>query len=99
MNTHICLIDNYDSFTYNLHQLATALGARVTVIRNDQFQPEELSDFDKLLLSPGPGVPAEAGRLLDTIRLAMKNEKKAVAAELHLTATKDFRTPRKHTST
>ena len=54
MNTHICLIDNYDSFTYNLHQLATALGARVTVIRNDQFQPEELSDFDKLLLSPGP---------------------------------------------
>lgn len=69
MNTHICLIDNYDSFTYNLHQLATALGARVTVIRNDQFQPEELSDFDKLLLSPGPGVPAEAGRLLDTIRL------------------------------
>ena len=69
MNTHICLIDNYDSFTYNLHQLATALGARVTVIRNDQFQAEELSDFDKLLLSPGPGVPAEAGRLLDTIRL------------------------------
>ena len=50
------------------------------------------------------GAPKKFGKatvnlLLDTIRLAMKNEKKAVAAELHLTATKDFRTPRKHTST
>lgn len=64
----IAIIDNYDSFTYNLSHLLKELGATVTVLRNDQFRLEELERFDKLLLSPGPGIPEEAGLLLDVIR-------------------------------
>lgn len=64
----IVIIDNYDSFTYNLSHLVKEAGAEVTVLRNDQFQMEELEQFDKILLSPGPGVPQEAGLLLDVIR-------------------------------
>lgn len=64
----IAIIDNYDSFTYNLSHLLKELGATVTVLRNDQFRLEELEHFDKLLLSPGPGIPEEAGLLLDVIR-------------------------------
>lgn len=64
----ITIIDNYDSFTYNLAHLVKALGAEVTVYRNDQFQMEQLEDADKLILSPGPGIPEEAGLLLDVIR-------------------------------
>ena len=64
----IVIIDNYDSFVYNLSHLLKELGAEVTVKRNDQFQLEELEEFDKILLSPGPGVPEEAGLLLDVIR-------------------------------
>jgi anthranilate synthase component 2 len=62
------IIDNYDSFTYNLSHLVKELGAEVTVLRNDQFQLEELDMFDKIILSPGPGIPSEAGLLLDVIR-------------------------------
>lgn len=64
----IVLIDNYDSFTYNLAHLVRNLGAEVTVYRNDQFQLSQLEAFDKILLSPGPGIPEEAGLLLDVIR-------------------------------
>lgn len=64
----IVIIDNYDSFTYNLSHLVKALGAEVTVLRNDQFQLPELEQFDKIILSPGPGIPSEAGLLLDVIR-------------------------------
>ena len=64
----IVIIDNYDSFVYNLSHAIKALGAEVTVKRNDQFRLEELEEFDKILLSPGPGVPEEAGLLLDVIR-------------------------------
>ncbi len=64
----IVIIDNYDSFTYNLAHLVKALGAEVTVVRNDQFCMEDLKVFDKIILSPGPGIPAEAGLLLDVIR-------------------------------
>lgn len=64
----IVIIDNYDSFVYNLSHLLKELGAEVTVKRNDQFRLEELEEFDKILLSPGPGVPKEAGLLLDVIR-------------------------------
>ena len=63
----IAIIDNYDSFTYNLSHLAKELGAEVTVYRNDQFELPRLDAFDKLLLSPGPGIPSEAGLLLDVI--------------------------------
>lgn len=64
----IVIIDNYDSFTYNLSHLIKELGADVTVLRNDCFQIGELEQFDKIVLSPGPGIPEEAGLLLDVIR-------------------------------
>ena len=62
------IIDNYDSFTYNLSHLIKELGAEVTVLRNDQFKLEELEPYNKIVLSPGPGIPSEAGLLLDVIR-------------------------------
>ena len=62
------IIDNYDSFTYNLSHLLKELGAQVTVYRNDKFQLEELEEFDKIILSPGPGIPEEAGLLMDVIK-------------------------------
>ena len=64
----IVIIDNYDSFTYNLSHLVKALGAEVTVLRNDQFQLADLEPYSKIILSPGPGIPSEAGLLLDVIR-------------------------------
>ena len=59
----IFVIDNYDSFTYNLVHYLEELGARVTVKRNDQFELSEIEDYEYLLLSPGPGIPDEAGLL------------------------------------
>lgn len=59
----VALVDNYDSFTYNLRQLLEEEGAAVTVVRNDRFELEALSAFDKIVLSPGPGIPDEAGLL------------------------------------
>ena len=64
----IVIIDNYDSFAYNLSHLVKELEAEVTVLRNDQFQLEDLEEYDKIILSPGPGIPSEAGLLLDVIR-------------------------------
>lgn len=64
----IVIIDNYDSFTYNLSHLVKELGAEVTVYRNDQFEMNQLEEFDKIILSPGPGIPSEAGLLLDVIK-------------------------------
>lgn len=64
----VAVIDNYDSFTYNLVHLLRKLGADVTVFRNDQFELDALNDFDKILLSPGPGIPSEAGLLTAVIR-------------------------------
>ncbi len=65
---NIIIIDNYDSFTYNLVHLLTSLGANVQVMRNDAFNLNDLETFDKIVLSPGPGIPSEAGLLLDVIR-------------------------------
>lgn len=62
------IIDNYDSFTYNLSHLLKELGAEVTVVRNDKFDLPDLESYDKIILSPGPGIPSEAGLLLDVIR-------------------------------
>jgi len=64
----ISIIDNYDSFTYNLSHLVKELGAEVAVYRNDKFELPQLEPFDKIILSPGPGIPSEAGLLLDVIR-------------------------------
>lgn len=68
MKKKILVIDNYDSFTYNLVHLVNELGGEVEVWRNDKFAIEDVDQFDKILLSPGPGVPDEAGLLLDVIR-------------------------------
>lgn len=64
----IVIIDNYDSFTYNLAHLVRQLGAGVTVLRNDRFEVDALDSFDKILLSPGPGIPSEAGLMMEVIR-------------------------------
>ena len=64
----IVIIDNYDSFTYNLSHLIKSLGAEVSVVRNDQFSLDEIEAYSKIVLSPGPGIPSEAGLLLDVIR-------------------------------
>lgn len=65
---NIVIIDNYDSFTYNLSHQLKALGAQVDVVRNDAFQMFQLEPYDKIVLSPGPGIPEEAGLLNDVIR-------------------------------
>ncbi|WP_333694913.1 anthranilate synthase component II [Flavobacterium sp.] len=64
----VIIIDNYDSFTYNLVHYLEDLNAEVTVLRNDEFELNELEKFDKILLSPGPGIPEEAGLLLEVIK-------------------------------
>lgn len=64
----IVIIDNYDSFTYNLSHLVKELGAEVTVFRNDKFEMDSLEAFDKIMLSPGPGIPSEAGLMPEVIK-------------------------------
>ncbi len=65
---NILVIDNYDSFTYNLVHYLESLDAKVKVLLNDEVTPEDPKHFDKLLLSPGPGIPQEAGKLLDVLQ-------------------------------
>jgi anthranilate synthase component 2 len=64
----ILVIDNYDSFTYNLVHYLEDLGCQVTVKRNDQLSLEEVDSYDKIVLSPGPGIPDEAGLLKAIIK-------------------------------
>jgi anthranilate synthase component 2 len=69
MNTNILVIDNYDSFTYNLvHYIEKITGMRVDVFRNNEISIAEVGKYDKILLSPGPGLPSEAGIILDVIK-------------------------------
>lgn len=64
----ILVIDNYDSFTYNLvHLIECVEGTQVTVIRNDQIRLDSLNEFDKVVLSPGPGLPHDSGQLMQVI--------------------------------
>lgn len=65
----ILVFDNYDSFTYNLVHLVEAItGTKTDVFRNDQLPLEEVRKYDKIILSPGPGIPSEAGLLLPLIK-------------------------------
>ncbi len=65
----ILVFDNYDSFTYNLvHLVEKIIHDRVDVVRNDQLPLEKVKEYDKIILSPGPGVPEEAGLLLPLIK-------------------------------
>ncbi|MDQ0968464.1 anthranilate synthase component 2 [Flavobacterium sp. W4I14] len=64
----VLVIDNYDSFTYNLVHLINEVGYEAEVWRNDKFDLADVDKYDKILLSPGPGIPEEAGLLLDVIK-------------------------------
>lgn len=64
----ILVIDNYDSFTYNLVHYLEEFNDDVTVFRNDEFDIDEIKNFDKILLSPGPGLPEQAGLLKEVIQ-------------------------------
>lgn len=68
MHMKILVIDNYDSFTYNLVHYLEDLGCEVTVRRNDQLSLEDVDAFEKIVLSPGPGLPDEAGLLKAIIK-------------------------------
>jgi anthranilate synthase component II len=65
---NILVIDNYDSFTYNLVHYLEDLECKVTVVRNDQLQLKDVAPFEKIVLSPGPGIPDEAGLLKPIIK-------------------------------
>lgn len=66
----ILLLDNYDSFTYNLVHLVNKVDERVVVdvVRNDKIELNSIDSYDRIILSPGPGIPEEAGLLLDVVR-------------------------------
>jgi anthranilate synthase component 2 len=64
----VLIIDNYDSFTFNLVHYLEDLNCKVTVKRNDAYDLNEIDAFDKIVLSPGPGIPSEAGLLIETIK-------------------------------
>lgn len=69
MQDRLLIIDNYDSFTYNLVQLVEQCGVMdYTLAKNDEITLEEVAKFDRILLSPGPGIPSEAGIMCDLIK-------------------------------
>lgn len=69
MEKKILLIDNYDSFTYNLVFLVKQVaGVAPTVLRNDDPQLDDIDDYTHIILSPGPGIPSEAGKLIEVIK-------------------------------
>jgi len=71
----VLIIDNYDSFTYNLvYAVQSIIHKKVDVVRNDQFDLKIVENYDKILLSPGPGIPDEAGKLKEVIRQYGKNK-------------------------
>lgn len=66
--TRILVVDNYDSFVYNLVQYLSQLGAKVDVKRNDEVTIDEARSYDGILLSPGPGTPTDAGVCIDIVK-------------------------------
>jgi para-aminobenzoate synthetase component 2 len=73
--TKILVVDNYDSFVYNLVQYLQHLGAEVVVRRNDEVNAESINGFDGVLLSPGPGTPEDAGACIEIVSEAIKKQK------------------------
>ena len=63
----ILVLDNYDSFTYNLVHIIRELGYEMDIFRNDKIELEDVKKYDKILLSPGPGIPDEAGIMKEVI--------------------------------
>ena len=70
----VFVIDNYDSFTYNLVHYLKEFNVNVKVCRNDKFEMSDLLSYNKILLSPGPGIPEEAGKLKEVIRTFAKTK-------------------------
>ncbi len=65
----VLVLDNYDSFTYNLvHLVEKILHKKITVVLNDQLELPEVKKYDKIILSPGPGIPMEAGLLIPLVK-------------------------------
>lgn len=70
----ILVVDNYDSFVFNLVQYLGQLGAECVVVRNDEVQPNDAEKYDGVLISPGPGVPEEAGVSMEMIRFCAEKK-------------------------
>ncbi len=73
--TKILVVDNYDSFVFNLVQYLQQLGAEVVVKRNDEVNAESINGFDGVLLSPGPGTPEDAGACIEIVNSAIEKQK------------------------
>ena len=73
--TKILVVDNYDSFVFNLVQYLQQLGAEVVVKRNDEVNAESINGFDGVLLSPGPGTPEDAGACIELVNAAIEKQK------------------------
>jgi para-aminobenzoate synthetase component 2 len=73
--TKILVVDNYDSFVFNLVQYLQQLGAEVVVKRNDEVKASSINEFDGVLLSPGPGTPEDAGACIEIVNAAIEKQK------------------------
>ena len=73
--TKILVVDNYDSFVFNLVQYLQQLGAEVVVKRNDEVNADSINGFDGVLLSPGPGTPEDAGACIEIVKAAIEKQK------------------------
>ena len=73
--TKILVVDNYDSFVFNLVQYSQQLGAEVVVKRNDEVNANSINEFDGVLLSPGPGTPEDAGACIEIVNAAIEKQK------------------------
>ena len=74
MATKILVVDNYDSFVFNLVQYLQQLGAESTVVRNDAVKAEDAANYDGVLISPGPGVPEKAGVSVEMIKFCAEKK-------------------------
>jgi para-aminobenzoate synthetase component 2 len=73
--TKVLVVDNYDSFVFNLVQYLQQLGAEVVVKRNDEVNANSINEFDGVLLSPGPGTPEDAGACIEIVNAAIEKQK------------------------
>lgn len=74
MATKILVVDNYDSFVFNLVQYLAQLGAECTVLRNDEVKVADARNYDGVLISPGPGIPEEAGVSIELVKFCAKEK-------------------------